>query len=357
MVPSECVSSRPPLPLGSSSDSSALHQRHDSSNSSGSGLLGSDIMVIGERQTTAWNVHEEFAPNRLGTFAQHGTLAAPSQSAGNDENTYQQERTAYTIPLAKRFASSTTTLGLPGSSRVQARLGIGPILEKSRVETQIPVILTLFHLPERVRRMHFPPSSISKSKYLTRPPPPKSADMLELQVALVCTSAMSDSMKRKAALDREAGLPQYMKEACNYEESQSPLDGSEVKSCSQCIRRERKRANRKKVKNVEEEEAWQRDEASRIIVFNTREVIDLDLATAHGMTQTADMSRSIHSLGHCITPLLPTSAEINVAMRITCYCRHHEEKIGFRYATYRLRSAFTLLIFRQGHFYDQRLQR
>lgn len=111
-----------------------------------------------------------------------------------------------------------------------------------------------------------------------------------------------------------------------------------LETCDNCIGRERKRAHRRKeaqklpgplasisifgsisAKNghnpaalasepipptptdPEEYQAW---EKSRIMVFSSTEYVDF-----------AD--------GQC---LLPT--------RITCYCRHHNEKVGFRYGNY-----------------------
>lgn len=332
LAPLEWIRSLPSLPPGSSSNSSIQHQRHISSNSSGSGLLASDIMMVDESQITAWNTDEGFLSNNLGPFARRGPLASQNQSGGEGDVVYQRASAAYATPHKSRVTSPNTTLNLPVSPLFQSSLGIERILEKSRVETQIPVTLKMQHLPEGIKRIHFPPSSISKSKLLTRPPPTKSPDMLEVHVALVCTSAMSDSTKRKRALDREAARKQQIEGACNLGENQKPLDGGEVNSCSKCIKRERKRASRKKIKNIDEEEAWQRLEANRIIVFNTQEVIELpDLATTHSTTQSVETG-NIPGPHHRAFATAPASVDISLAMRITCYCRHHEEKVGFRYA-------------------------
>lgn len=288
-------------------------------------------MMVDESQITAWSADEGFLSNSLGSFAPRGSVASRNQPDADGDVVYSQATATYATPFRNRLASPATIPNLPVSSQLQPSLVIGPILEKSRVETQIPVVLTMHYLPEGIKRVHFPPSSISKSKLLSRPPPPKSPDMLELDVALVCTSAMFDPTKRKLALNREAGGQQHMKGICNREENQRPCDGGEVNSCPKCIKRERKRASRKKVKNLEEEEVWQRDEAKRIIVFNTQEVIDLqDLAMAHNATENMEVAGKTRRPCDHAVPARPNSIDINLAMRITCYCRHHEEKIGFQ---------------------------
>lgn len=289
-------------------------------------------MMVDESQITSWNADEGFLSNNLGSFTRRGALASQIQPDGKSHVAYQQASAAYATPCVSRVTSPTATLKLPVSPLFKPKLEICRILEKSRVETQIPVTLKMQNMPEGIKRIHFPPSSISKAKLLTRPPPPKSPDMLEVHVALVCTSAMSDPTKRKLALDREAGRKQQMEATCNRGEKQKPLDGGAVNSCSKCIKRERKRASRKKVKNIEEEQAWQYHEANRIIVFNIQEVIDLpDPATTHIQTQNAEFG-NVQGPYHRLPPAILTPMDIGLAMRITCYCRHHEEKVGFRYA-------------------------
>ena len=267
----------------------------------------------------------------LGILMHNGALASQNQPTIESQVIYQQAGRIYTAPHTSRVTSPTATLKLPEPAFFTPSLEIGRILEKSRVETQIPVTLKMQHMPDGIKRIHFHPSSISKAKLLNRPTPPKSSDMLEVHVALVCTSAMSDSTKRKVALDREAGRNQQPEGACNREEKLKPLDGGRVTSCSKCIKRERKRASRKTIKNIEEEEAWQRHEADRIIVFNIQEVIDLPDSEATRFSSPKAEPGNIHRPYYRPSAALPTSStSISLAMRITCYCRHHEEKVGFQ---------------------------
>lgn len=259
-----------------------------------------------------------------------GALASRNRPTGGSYVTYQHASAIYTAPCTSRVTSSAALLKFPEPPFFTPSLEIGRILDKSRVETQIPVTLKMQHMPEGIKRIHFPPSSISKAKLLTRPPPPRSPDMLEMHVALVCTSAMYDLTKRKLALNREAGRNQQTEGACNLEEQLRPLDGGRVDSCSKCIDRERKRASRKTIKNIEEEEAWQCHEAHRIIVFNIQEVIELPDVAAAQISAPNGQSGNMQGLYHRPSPAMLTPTNISLPMRITCYCRHHEEKIGFQ---------------------------
>ena len=107
------------------------------------------------------------------------------------------------------------------------------------------------------------------------------------------------------------------------EDEDKPLNGAEVKICSGCILRERKRAARKKLKKVEEEEAWQKDEEKRVIVFNCQEVKDWSDPSREN---TGGFGEQIVS-----PPQAPPGAmTLTLPMRIACYCRHQNEKMGFQ---------------------------
>lgn len=234
---------------------------------------------------------------------------------------------------------------------IPSTLTIHPTPQKSRVETQIPIRLTLFPMPKGAKRLHLPTYSISKPKLLAKPTPPKAVDLLELSTMLVCTSAMQEPVKRQKALARAVQMnPRSKKEETRRSSSgdmpsveddeNSPLNGGEVNICMGCITRERKRAARKKSKRPEEEEPWQRDEAKRIIVFNTSEVKDWQIPTS----SSARSSVADGAAPEAHMPLFPEGAmQIDAPMRIACYCRHQNEKMGFQYVTQRV----TLLVFEE----------
>jgi hypothetical protein len=200
------------------------------------------------------------------------------------------------------------------------QLVIGSIPPKSRVETQIPIKMTMFPLPLGVKKLHLPTHTISKPKLLSKPNHVRSPETLELYVQLVCTSAMLDEEKKRRALARAAiathnfTAAKSPSEEGGEDEDSKPQNGGEVKICAGCITRERKRAARKKVKKPEEEELWNRYESQRVIVFNTNETKEWQPVTS-GLPEAH----------------VPTgTVEIDAPMRIACYCRHQSEKMGFQ---------------------------
>jgi hypothetical protein len=205
--------------------------------------------------------------------------------------------------------------------------------------------MTLFPIPPGVTKLHLPPYTISKPKLLAKPPPAKSADTLELYTMLVCTSAMQDPEKKRRALERAVLASHTVKEEAGGRRSSSgdaelvipdedqPLNGGEVKICVGCITRERKRAARKKSKKPEEEEPWQKDEAKRIIVFNTPEVKDWQPPSLQPNTvpngQDGGYENAVMNY-EAPSPFPDTARQIDAPMRIACYCRHQNEKQGFQ---------------------------
>lgn len=226
-------------------------------------------------------------------------------------------------PASQNMANGNTPASL--SRRLAPRLVIHPMPAKSRVETQIPLKITLHNLPKGVKRVHLPTHTISKPKLLQKPPTGPSPDMLELTTMLVCTSAMTDAAKRGRAFAHAAAKsninpPDDSTNGIEDEENK-PQNGGEVRICTGCITRERKRAGRKKHKKPEEDELWDRYERERAIVFNTHEVKEWETVTA----VMADPTGA--GLG-CAIP--EGTVQVETPMRIACYCRHHGEKLGFQ---------------------------
>jgi hypothetical protein len=97
------------------------------------------------------------------------------------------------------------------------------------------------------------------------------------------------------------------------EDAVHPQNGGAVVICEGCKERERKRYDRKKKRNQEEENEWSNYEDDRIIMINEKEFKrwqDVDQGQQHG----------------------PDAKKVEFAMRITCYCRHQEEKspVGYK---------------------------
>ncbi|KAI1652196.1 uncharacterized protein F4817DRAFT_311077 [Daldinia loculata] len=207
------------------------------------------------------------------------------------------------------------------------RLVVQPTPLKSRVETQIPIKLTIHALPPGIKRLHLPTHTISKPKLLAKPGAARSPDMLELYTMLVCTSAMQDPMKLQRAFRRAAVAGHDIaslkrSDDGSEDDEHKPQNGGEVRICAGCITRERKRASRKKHKKPEEDELWNRYEHQRVIVFNTQEIKDWQAVTPHMVDPTG--------AGPADLSVPDGTVQVDAPMRIACYCRHHGEKMGFQ---------------------------
>ena len=235
--------------------------------------------------------------------------------------------------VARPFASPAPISG----HAYPPMLDVQPLPPKSRVETQIPIKLTLHPVPPGISRVHLQPYTISKAKLVAKPTPEKSPDMLELHATLVCTSAMQDPAKRDRAFARAAAVLSTEKKESRRssfgdttsldEDEDKPVSGGPVHICTGCIERERKRAGRKKTKNVEEEQLWLKDEAKRTIVFNTQEVKEWQEPSS---PKTGENFLQSATYGHS-TQFPETAVQVDIPMRLACYCRHQEEKIGFQF--------------------------
>ena len=268
-------------------------------------------------------------------------FTTPSMNSNSSEGSYggTLQPAAMDVP----YDSSTTTSMIHSMQPTPYSLTVHPTPQKSRVETQIPIKLTLCPIPAGVTKLHLPTHTIAKPKLLAKPTPAKSPEMLELHTMLVCTSAVRDREKLTKALARAAGvLPGYKRESRRSssgdpravdEDEDKPLNGGPVTICPGCIQRERKRAARKKSKKPEEEEPWQKDEAKRIIVFNCQEIKDWQSPSPpHQTTKAADAVAQGFGASLEPPPFIPEGAmQVDAQMRIACYCRHQNEKLGFQY--------------------------
>ncbi|KAL5615296.1 hypothetical protein BROUX41_005345 [Berkeleyomyces rouxiae] len=201
----------------------------------------------------------------------------------------------------------------PASGRFPYHLKIHPAPNKSRVETQLNIVISMDSLPDQVSKLHLPTHSISKPKLLSKPPHVPQPESLELYCMVVCTSVVRnvDILRKVLVRAATSGHPEIRDPNTAYAENDDnhPKNGGEVHICSGCIQRERKRAARKKNKSVEDDELWSTNETRRIVVFNTFEVIEwskMEEPEHQGRWQAV------------------------IPMRIACYCRHHGEKEGFR---------------------------
>lgn len=233
--------------------------------------------------------------------------------------------------FTKDISSPPSTINSNSDNGVTPRLSVYHPTSKSRVETQIQVKLTLYPLPAGASKLRLPTHTVSKPKFLAKPESETASDILELSTSLVCTSAMQDPQKLQRAYARARGenvgrLPGSSPQSASgsqspKEEEEKPLDGGEVKICAGCIQRERKRASRKKSRKPDEDELFQKDEEKRVVVFNTNEIKEW---VEPSKIPQAPLNEAP------LPPSPPGSMQVELPMRIACYCRHQNEKIGFQ---------------------------
>ena len=229
------------------------------------------------------------------------------------------------FPFGMSFAGLPSQNGVKQETPQRHVLTVHPTSLKSRVETQIPIRLTLFPLPPGVKKLRLPSHTISKPKFLAPPSAEPSPDTMELHTNLVCTSAMQDQQKLQRAFARARGeVSPQSNPADDLLEEDTPLGGGDVRICTGCIQRERKRASRKKQRKPEEDELFQKDEERRVIVFNTNELKEWTEASKTAVPSYSDIP----------APVVPAGAmQVELPMRIACYCRHQNEKLGFQFVS------------------------
>ncbi|RPB02643.1 hypothetical protein L873DRAFT_1673180 [Choiromyces venosus 120613-1] len=135
-----------------------------------------------------------------------------------------------------------------------------------------------------------------------------------LQKALARALSSGEDSDNKDSISRSDKSPS---------DEESPLMGGEVKICVGCISRERKRAARKKPKQIKEEEEWVMDEPKRAVVFNNHEVREW-LPTSGMQSLNGGMD------GNGVLGSWEDGMIMELHMRLACYCRHQGEKEGFR---------------------------
>lgn len=194
---------------------------------------------------------------------------------------------------------------------------------KTRAETQIKTILILDPLPRQYQWIRFPRHTLSKSKQLASTDEidtnEEGDSTVRVDLTLVCATAVDKKDGLDRALRRARGeeaTPRRPRgtqvSEIDKDDDAHPQNGGAVVICEGCKERERKRYDRKKKRNQEEENEWSNYEDDRIIMINEKEFKrwqDVESDQQHG----------------------PEAKKVEFAMRITCYCRHQEEKSPLGY--------------------------
>ncbi|KAL8816987.1 MAG: hypothetical protein Q9223_004095 [Gallowayella weberi] len=241
-------------------------------------------------------------------------------------------------------------------------LKLEQIAPKTRVETQIPIQMTLFPLPPGITKLHLPRRTMAKPKLIAKPQPGRSRNMLELDVMPVCASAMRKPALYCRALAMARGevfssptsshFPRSSTEGPVRDGASStkiePKDGGPIQICDGCVTRERKRANRRIEKEETPEDIlWKQGEKERIVVFNETEIVEWKPYGSTDFNEPAGRRAKGGGRGkkkgdpgeEALAPTLASAEhmaygegakQVSLMMRITCYCRHQGEPEGFQ---------------------------
>ncbi|KAI8943807.1 hypothetical protein NX059_001781 [Plenodomus lindquistii] len=213
---------------------------------------------------------------------------------------------------------------IPQTMDYQPKVSINLDRTKTRAETQIKTVLVVDPLPANIQWVRFPRPTLSKSKQLASPEEIESNEKKDgtarVKLTLVLATAVEKPEGLERAYRRARGAeptPRRPNTTPVTEIDKSdrchPQNGGAVVICEGCKEREAKRYNRKKKRNAEEESEWNGYEDERIIMINEKEFKrwqDMDEDLEHTME----------------------AKKVEFVMRITCYCRHQEDKspVGYR---------------------------
>ncbi|KAL1795807.1 hypothetical protein ACET3X_006031 [Alternaria dauci] len=205
----------------------------------------------------------------------------------------------------------------------QAKVFIALDKNKNRAETQIKTTVTMDPLAPHFQWIRFPRQNLAKPKQMA------SAEEVEANEKNNCTARLQLTLVLATAVEKPEGLERAFRRARGEEATPRrprgvaitdiakddlchPQNGGAVIICEGCKEREAKRFNRKKKREADDEKEWSNYEDDRIIMINEKE-----------FKRWQDNENPDYSLN---------ARKIEFVMRITCYCRHQEDKspVGYR---------------------------
>ncbi|KAL8870622.1 MAG: hypothetical protein Q9174_003377 [Haloplaca sp. 1 TL-2023] len=242
------------------------------------------------------------------------------------------------------FTHQPTLNGRPNIKQPM-QLILPRIQDKTRVETQIPVMMALSPMPPDITKLRLPLRTLAKPKLIAKPQPGPSSDTLMLEVTAFCASALKVPRLRERAFVIARG--EHVGTDGRSVQSIDPKDGGPINICEGCVMREQKRASRQKEKEPNDEDIlWKQSEKERIVVFNDQEISDLKPYTHSSFIETLSKKAKGGRQGRKkseensddanripVVPDVPCpgqAKQICLMMRITCYCRHQNESEGFQ---------------------------
>ena len=189
------------------------------------------------------------------------------------------------IPESSEMCRSpvpTEYLTIP-SSKLPYQLQVLDLPSYSRVETQIKLKLSVSPAPSQYL-LHFPRDTIAKPKL-----------------------TLKDSEIPESIQSHVLFLDSFV---VGSDATENMANMQSFNVCRKCMRRELKRASRRKSNSADKSCGWSLDTMKRAIIFNCKEVVSFPQPSAD--------------------PECMAQRNMEVFSRIVCYCRHHQESKGFR---------------------------
>ncbi|CCH44751.1 hypothetical protein BN7_4319 [Wickerhamomyces ciferrii] len=160
------------------------------------------------------------------------------------------------------------------SNSLPYKMNIKNLPNYSRVETQIKIELSVSPPPPQFL-VHLPSDTIAKQKLCLK------------------NDELPEDLKQNILFLDTFVLTSSNSKSCNI--------------CPRCIKREQKRASRRK-SGISDNLNWGTNTSKRAIIFNCKEIISFPQPSSSSTT----------------------SKDLDISARLVCYCRHHQESKGFK---------------------------
>lgn len=276
------------------------------------GFLPSDMNQI---NPSAFMTNSASQANSDG-FTSNG--ASQTHSPEGPEESYLESNKALTYPMAE-------ALVMPHAQTDSPKIHLHVDKPKCRAETQMNLKLVIDPM-ENADIIRFPRRLLAKPKLYATDDEVIEAEstgqVLHMDCMLICATAAETPEQADAALRRAAGKEKLYRRdqkvplsELEKDDPAHPQNGGAVLICDGCKERERKRYLRKKKRNEDERE-YNKYQDDRVIMINEKEYKKLKAVTLE--TPSHHFSSQ--------------ARQVDFPMRITCYCRHQEEKspMGYR---------------------------
>lgn len=248
--------------------------------------------------------------NSPGDFTEQSPVSPPDTPSTLTVNAWNSYTTPSAIAMPQRPRTPTVTF-------LADKL-------KTRAETQVKVTVILDPL-ESADHIRFPRELLAKPKHYVSEEDERDFEskgsVIRMTCLLLCATAVEKPEQVQRAFRRARGEEQVPKRSIKVpvteldkDDLAHPQNGGEVIICEGCKERERKRYDRKKKRSEDEDEYWSYEDR-RALTINDNEIKKLKEVDPNNANQFS-----------------PQAKQVDIALRICCYCRHQEEKTpqGYR---------------------------